>query len=102
MSNKIESWKIDVVDNIFSRVGIVASVEQIEKVATHFDNELHVRSEQSSYAHIDKSIKECEKCKELKSRISKLEKENIAYNNSLKKRLKAEDVIVEGDKVLYR
>lgn len=100
--SQIESWKTDVVDNIFSRVGIVATVEQIKMVAIHFDNELHVRSEQSSYAHIDKSIKDCEKCKELKSRISKLEKENLAYNNCVKTKLKADEVIIEGDKVLYR
>lgn len=92
--------RIEALADIFQELGIVATVDQIEKAANDFYQHIEMESEQQAYQHVGRK-EECPKCKLLESQLKEVTEEKNVYQNSVKRRRNAERVWVSGNEVRY-
>jgi hypothetical protein len=97
------NYRKEMMSEIFSEIGIVATSEQIESIINDYHDGLYEESELLGFlpqnrTHIEPK---CQKCEQLKAEIKSLCKDISVYKDNVKRRRGAEHVWIEGDDVKY-
>ncbi len=92
---------LEAITEIFSIVGVEATDKQMQEIAEGYEQHIDCMREMQSYQFISSANKSCDRCEILKQEIQALKKNIEIYQNSVKRRHKADRVWLEGDSVMY-
>ena len=95
-----EKIRIDSLSEILSDLGVVASHEQIVKIAEAFAETISMEYEIDSYQYVSNS-QTCDNCEKLNRKLLESEREIDIYKENVKIRSKCDTVWIEGRTVKY-